>query len=128
MGEKYDKPRNPSGKGGFADRPENINRAGQTSEARKAAYRAGEKAAIAKEKMVTALLAEIEKREGVPADVLDLVSPQINALVKEALDRAYGQSKASVDLSSEDGSMSPKSDHSDAVLEALRAKHGKPDA
>lgn len=100
---------NPSGKGGFGDNPDNINRAGQTAEARKAAYRAGEKAAKAKEKLVDALLAEIEAREGVPADVLDLVSPQVNALVKEALDRAYGQSKASVDLSSDDGSMTPVS-------------------
>lgn len=120
-------PPNPTGKGGFGDNPENINRSGQSSEARKAAYRAGEKAAKAKEKLVDALLAEIESREGVPADVLEVLTPQVNALVKEALDRAYGQSRAALDLSSEDGSMTPKG-HSDAVLAALQAKHGKSDA
>lgn len=130
MGEKYDKPRNPSGKGGFADNPDNINRAGVSSKARLAWLRANEAAAEFAAIQLEAHLSEAQTNldaENKQA-IIEMLTPQINALIKQATDRIEGTPKQSIDLSSEDGSMSPKADHSDAVLKALQAKHGKPDA
>lgn len=44
-------------------------------------------------------------------------------LLKDVMDRTEGTPKSSVDLSSEDGSMSPQSAN-EAFLAAMRAKHG----
>lgn len=113
MGEKYNgriqkgEKRNPTGRGGFADRPEDINRLGVTSEARRAMHAAAEASALAKERMAEALLEEIMAK-GAPKDVVEMIRPEINAFLKEAIDRIEGTAKSSVDLSSEDGSMTPK--------------------
>jgi hypothetical protein len=100
-------PANPTGKGGFGDRPEDINRLGVTSEAHRAMHAAAEASALAKERMAEALLQEIEAK-GASSDVVEMIRPEINAFLKEAVDRIAGTAKSSVDLSSEDGSMTPK--------------------
>lgn len=122
-------PPNPTGKGGFADNPENINRSGQSSKARLAWMRANEAAAeFAAIQLETHLAeAKIKLDADDKQSIIEMLTPQINALIKQAADRIEGTPKQSIDLSSEDGSMTPKG-HSDAVLAALQAKHGKPDA
>jgi hypothetical protein len=55
--------------------------------------------------------------------ILDLVNADIHRLVKDVIDRADGTARASVDVTSSDGSMSPR-DQSAAVLDAIKAKHG----
>lgn len=107
MGAKKGHVGNPTGRGGFGDRPEDINRLGVTSEARRAMHAAAEASALAKERMADALLEEIMAK-GATSEVVDMIRPEINAFLKEAIDRIEGTAKASVDLSSEDGSMSPK--------------------
>jgi len=102
-------PANPTGKGGFGDRPEDINRLGVTSEAHRAMHAAAEASALAKERMAEALLQEIEAK-GASSDVVEMIRPEINAFLKEAVDRIAGTAKSSVDLSSEDGSMTAEQD------------------
>ena len=51
------------------------------------------------------------------------IKSDILRLMKDIMDRAIGAPKSSVDLSSEDGSMSPQSAN-EAFLAAMRAKHG----
>lgn len=129
MGDKRKQPGwnpNPEGKGGFRDNPQNRSKLGVTSEAHRAMHAAAEASAQAKERMAEALLQEIEAK-GASSDVVEMIRPEINAFLKEAVDRIAGTAKSSVDLSSKDGSMTPKAAHSDAVLDALKAKHGKPD-
>jgi hypothetical protein len=55
--------------------------------------------------------------------ILELINADIHRLVKDAIDRVDGTARASVDVTSSDGSMSPK-DQSAAVLDAIKAKHG----
>jgi hypothetical protein len=53
---------------------------------------------------------------------LEFLNSDTRQLMKELLDRAEGTAKQSVDVSSKDGSMSPR-DMSAAVLDALKRKH-----
>lgn len=56
-----------------------------------------------------------------------LVEAAMLKLLKDSEDRGLGAPVQAVDHSSKDGTMTPR-DTSDAVIEALRAKHGpKPD-
>jgi hypothetical protein len=75
------------------------------------------------EKMLTALARDMSEREEA---ILDHIRSDVLRLIHTAIERVDGKPKQAVDLSSEDGSMSPQS-HVDAVLDALRAKHGKLD-
>ena len=100
-------PANPTGKGGFRDNPENRSKLGVTSEAHRAMHAAAEASALAKERMAEALLQEIEAK-GASSEIVEMIRPEINAFLKEAIDRISGTAKSSVDLSSEDGSMTPK--------------------
>jgi hypothetical protein len=128
MSDKKRNPPNPTGKGGFGDRPEDINRAGVSSKAHAAWHRAAEALAEAQAEQAEAYLRIVQQAEqDGDAEKLALIKTEFNTFIKNVTDRAYGQAKSSVDLSSEDGSMSPKSAHSDAVLAALQAKHGKSD-
>ena len=120
-------PANATGKGGFGDNPENINRKGLTSKAKKAYYKAAELLAEAQLEQSEAYLAVV-KAAGSDLEKLKFIDAAFNTFIKNIMDRVDGTPRQSVDLSSEDGSMSPKSSHSDAVLQALQAKHGKPDA
>ena len=58
---------------------------------------------------------------------LGMIQPNVLNLLHKAIERVEGRAKQSVDLSSQDGSMSPAAAVSDAVLEALKRKHD-PDA
>ena len=55
--------------------------------------------------------------------VANLIKAEINGFERDVMDRAYGKAGQQLDLLSSDGSMSPRHDESEAVLEALRRKH-----
>lgn len=97
------------------------NPAGQTSEHRKAVIRAAEVAAKVSEELVMAVASVLETA-GNDGEKLELLKSDTLRLLKEVQDRAHGTAKSSVDLTSEDGSMSPSASP-DAVLEALTRKH-----
>ena len=83
------------------------NPAGQTSEHRKAVIRAAETAALVSEELVSAV-ANVLAAAGNDDDKLALLRADTLKLLKDVQDRAHGTPKSSVDLSSEDGSMTPK--------------------
>lgn len=121
-------PTNPTGKGGFNERPQDRGK-GMTSEAKKAWHRANEAGAELAAIIMETHLAEAQEKlsEDDRQSIIDQLTPTVVALIKQAADRVEGTPKQSVDISSPDGSMSPV-DYSGAVLEAIKAKHGKPDA
>ena len=71
------------------------------------------------ERMLAALKKDMDANE---ARVLEHIRADVLRLIHTAIEREDGKAKARVDLSSEDGSMSPAASQ-DAVLEALRRKH-----
>ena len=120
MGSKVGRPLgNPTGKGGFGDNPQNINRGGFTAEQRAKREANRNKAMQLEEIMFDQLLADVEDNH---KKILEHIRPEVLKLIHTAIERVEGKAKQAVDLSSEDGSMSPGM--SDAVLAALRAKHG----
>lgn len=113
MGEKFTgriqkgERRNPKGSGGFQDRPQDINRSGLSSEAKTAYYRAAEVLAKANEELANAFARAVNDAGG-DLEKLALIKSETNTFIKNITDRVDGTPKSSVDLSSEDGSMSPK--------------------
>lgn len=103
------------------------NPGGKTSEHRKAEIEAAELAAKARLGLVQAF-ANLVNGSASDDDRLALLNSDALRLLKDSEDRGFGAPKASVDLSSDDGSMSPAS-ASDAVLAALARKHatGEPE-
>lgn len=100
---------NPTGRGGFGDRPEDINRSGVSSKAHTNWHRAAEAVSEVQADQAEALerIIKGEARDG-DVDIVKEIRSDINTFIKQVMDRAHGTPKASVDLSSEDGSMSPK--------------------
>ena len=73
------------------------------------------------EKMLAALEKDMTENE---TAILQHIRADVLRLIHTEIERVDGKPQAKLDLSSEDGTMSPR-DHSDAVLDALKAKHGK---
>ena len=71
------------------------------------------------EKMLAALERDMTENE---TAILQHIRADVLRLIHTAIERVDGKPQAKLDLSSEDGSMTPR-DHSDAVLAALQAKH-----
>lgn len=116
---------NPTGKGGFKERPDDINRGGFTKEQRAKHYEQHNRALALRDGQLDALEKLVEKLRDKPEEfVSNIVTPAVNKLIEDAIDRNAGKPKQAVDLSSEDGSMSPRAAERDAVLDALKAKHG----
>jgi len=107
MSDKKKNPPNPKGVGGFGERPADINRAGVSSKVRLAQHRAAEALAEAQADQAEAYLRMVQGAEG-DEEKIALIKAEFNTFIKNVTDRAYGQAKSSVDLSSEDGSMTPK--------------------
>lgn len=120
-------PANPTGAGGFRDNPENRSKTGVSGKAHANWHRAAEAVSEVQADQAEALERIIKgnPKDGDIEKVKEIRS-DINTFIKQVMDRAHGTPKSSVDLSSEDGSMTPRAAHSDAVLDALKAKHGKP--
>lgn len=90
-------------KPGFSPNP-----GGKTSEHRKAEVQAAELAAKARLTLVQAF-ANLVENKATEEEKLALMDSDALKLLKESEDRGFGTPKASVDLSSEDGSMSAPS-------------------
>jgi hypothetical protein len=100
------------------------NPGGMTAEQRAIIKENADKALRIQSMLLDGVMAKLEKlgveqREGI-------LRSDINKIIGDAVDRELGKSISKVDLSSEDGSMSPQA-HGDAVLEALKAKRNKGD-
>ena len=89
-------PSNPTGRGGFRDNPQNINRMGFTKEQRAAHYEQHNLALEIRAKQLEALKAAVT--DGVPAEVLATIQPAINQLISDALDRWQGKATANMDI------------------------------
>ena len=95
------------------------NRGGMSAESA-AKRKANRDAAFAlEERMLAALKKDMDERE---AAALEHIRADVLRLIHTAIEREDGKPKARVDLTSEDGSMSPAASQ-DAVLEAIRRKH-----
>lgn len=99
------------------------NPGGKTSEHRRAEIRAAELAAKVQLDLVEALSNTLDTADGDEAK-LAAIKADVLKLLKDAQDRGYGAPKSSVDLSSEDGTMSP-TQNVDAVQAAIAAKYSK---
>lgn len=111
---------NPTGKGGFGERPQDRNPGGFTKE-QKAQHKINRDRALALEDRILSAL----EADGDGVAIREMLSGgDVLRLIHTAIERYDGKPKQAVDLSSEDGSMSPKSAERDAVLDALKAKHG----
>ncbi len=84
------------------------NPGGKTSEHRKAEIKAAELAAKSRLDLVEAF-ARLVQGGATDEDKWKLVDSDALRLLKESEDRGYGAPKSSMDLSSEDGSMTPPS-------------------
>lgn len=71
------------------------------------------------ERMLAALKKDMDANE---ARILEHIKADVLKLIHTAIEREDGKPKARVDLTSEDGTMSPAASQ-DAVLEAIRRKH-----
>lgn len=71
------------------------------------------------ERLLAALKKDMDERE---SSIVDHIRADVLKLIHTAIEREDGKAKARVDLTSEDGSMSPAASQ-DAVLEAIRRKH-----
>jgi hypothetical protein len=129
MAEKYAKQKskgwkpNPTGKGGFQDRPQDINCGGFTKE-QKAQHKVNRDRALAIEDRMLSAVEGMFNEHPEKEKIVQYIRADVLRLVHTAIERYDGKPKQSVDLSSEDGSMSPKAAERDAVLDALKAKHG----
>lgn len=83
----------------------NANPQGKTSEHRKAEIRAAEAAAIVQADLVEAL-ARVVQTAGDDLERLALIKAEVNTLLKNAQDRAFGSPQQHVDQTSSDGSAS----------------------
>lgn len=101
---------------------------GKTSEQKRVEMENLELALKAKNRFLRALVAKQEEQS--TDEVLDGMSgADILRLIKDAEDRVSGTPKQSVDLSSNDGSMSPKEPREltdDELAKIVAAAHGKP--
>ena len=84
------------------------NPGGKTSEHRKAEIRAAELAAIARLHLVESF-ARLVQGKASDDDRLALMNSDALKLLKESEDRGFGTPQGKLDLSSEDGSMTPPS-------------------
>lgn len=98
---------NPKGIGGFQERPQDRGK-GMSSKAKFAWHRAAEALAEAQAEQAEAYLRVVQNAaEGGDKEKLELIKAEFNTFIKNVTDRAFGSPKQSVDMSSEDGSMSP---------------------
>jgi len=86
---------------------ESGNPKGKTSEQRKAEYRNAELATKIRTRLLEAVNATLQDDTST-ANAMARIEANILKLIKDSEDRGLGQSKAAIDLTSEDGTMTPK--------------------
>lgn len=114
---------NPHGKGGFGERPQDRNPGGFTKE-QKAQHKINRDRALALEDRMLSAVEGMFLEHPEKEKIVEYIRADVLRLIHTAIERYDGKPKQAVDLSSEDGSMSPRAAERDAVLDALRAKHG----
>lgn len=97
------------------------NPGGISSETAKLIRENAEAAARIRARLLKATEASLSERS--TEDAMELIEAAMLKLLKDAEDRGLGAPVQQIDNTSSDGSMSPR-DHSSAVLDALKAKHG----
>jgi hypothetical protein len=105
------------------------NPGGKTSSHRQSEIEAAELAAKVQLRMMKAVDEKITQLETAldtpdPYAALLVIKADVLKLIKDAQDRGYGAPVQVLDNTSSDGTMTPKSIVGDAVLDAIRAKHG----
>lgn len=96
---------------------------GKTSETRRMEIQNAELAMQIRNRLLTSL-AGVMHENPTKEDIVDQhIRNEVLKLLKDSEDRGLGAPVQAVDHSSKDGSMTPR-DHSTAVLDALKAKHG----
>jgi hypothetical protein len=101
------------------------NAPGKTSEQKRLEYENAEAAMRIRARLLRATEAKLNELS--TDEAMTLIEAAMLKLLKDSEDRGLGAPVQAVDHSSKDGTMTPR-DTSDAVIEALRAKHGpKPD-
>lgn len=114
MGVKKGTANNPHGKGGFGDNPQNRNPGGFTAAQRAKHYEQHNAALAIRDKQLAALAKLADELEHAPDELVPaIVTAAANQIINDAIDRNAGKAKQSVDLSSEDGSMSPSNGMAD---------------
>lgn len=94
------------------------NPGGKTKEQRKAEIAAAESAQKVQAAMLAAL---VEHVEADPVAALDAIKADPLKLIKDALDRGFGQPKAAVDVTNSDGSMSRTIDADKLTMDQRKA-------
>lgn len=103
------------------------NPGGKTSEQRKAEIRNAELATKIRTRMLEAVQAALQDDTST-ANALARIEANILKLIKDSEDRGLGQPKAAIDITSEDGSMTPRPAFdasqlsTEALAEIMRAK------
>jgi hypothetical protein len=103
------------------------NPGGKTSEQKKMELENAARATRIRARMLEALEGVMNEHPEKEKIVSDLIKAEMLKLIKDSEDRGLGTPKASVDVSSPDGTMSPR-DNSAAILAALERKHKDDDA
>lgn len=105
------------------------NPTGMTKELSERIRRTADKVTRMQELQADAVVKLLEQldAEGRHAEIAEFVKSDYNTFARDVMDRAFGKAQGSLDLTSTDGSMSPRQEESEAVLAALKRKHD-PDA
>lgn len=98
---------NPHGKGGFGERPQDRNLGGFTKE-QKAQHKINRDRALAIEDRMLASVEGMFNEHPEKEKIVEFIRADVLRLIHTAIERYDGKPKQAVDLSSEDGSMSPK--------------------
>lgn len=96
------------------------NKPGESSEMRKRSLANAQKALELRGRILDAALAQSDGKT--PEEILELLDAAMNTMLKDSENRGMGMPSSSVNLTSDDGSMSPSATQ-DAVMAALKAKH-----
>lgn len=107
MGAKKGTVNNPHGKGGFKERPDDINRGGFTKE-QKAQHKINRDRALALEDRMLSAVEGMFLEHPEKEKIVEYIRGDFLRLIHTAIERYDGKPGQSVDLSSSDGSMSPK--------------------
>lgn len=93
---------------------------GESSEMRKKSLANAYKAQEIREKLLDGIIANMENKK--PEEIAAMLDAALNTLIKDSENRGMGMPSSSVNLTSDDGTMSPSATQ-DAVMAALKAKH-----
>jgi len=98
------------------------NPGGINSETHRLIKDSAEKAARLQNLLIDGVLARVEQSS--PEEREAILRSDVNKIIGDALDRHLGKATQPIDNTSSDGTMTPRAAYGDAVLDAIKAKHG----